>query len=136
MNRIVVLMLLLLAGPAVAQSPPAQPEAPARPGLWQQLTPDQRGMLWRNLTPEQKSDVWRGLRPEERRAMRERFFQDGPEGVSPRRMPHQMFRGEDDGGRRMMSPEERLRMREQIREAHRMRRERMEAERRGQRGGQ
>jgi Mg/Co/Ni transporter MgtE len=97
--------------------------------LWQLLTPEQREQLWRSLTPEQKPDVWRGLRPQERREMRERLGPGELRGVGgPWAPPHQVD-GADATPRKMMTPEERQQMREQIREAHRLRRERMDEER-------
>jgi hypothetical protein len=41
----------------------------------------------------------------------------------------QSDRGDGPAGKSMMTPEERQQMREQVREAHRLRRERMETER-------
>lgn len=130
MKRIVLLALLSLAGAASAQ--PAEP--PTAGGLWQRLTPEQQAMLWRSLTPEQKAELWRNHGADERRAMRERQAPTEPGNVI-RPGPHGGF---DRGGmpRARMTPEERERMREQIREAYRLRRERMEAERQAHRGRQ
>ncbi len=106
-----------------------------RGDLWQRLTPEQRAQLWRSLTPEQKADLWRGLEPHERREMRERLAPNAPDGEGRPWMLRRHFEGGDGQPRMMMTPEERQQMREQIREAHRLRRERMEAEReRGRRG--
>lgn len=113
-----------MVGPGAATVP-----EPARNDLWQLLTPEQREHLWRVLTPEQKSDVWRGLQPQERREIRERLPPGELRGLGnpwgARRSPD---RG-DGSAAAMMTAEERQQMREQIREAHRLRRERMEAER-------
>lgn len=128
MKRIVLLFLLTLAMGATAQ-----PAEAAAPGLWQRLTPEQRMLLWRSLTPEQKADVWRNMGQDERRAMRDRLAPGEPDSAR-RVMPHRGFERGDGPPHMMMSPEERQRMREQIREAHRLRRERFESERRGRQG--
>ena len=127
----------MLAAAASAQTPdrpPGAPEAPPRRDLWQLLTPDQRAQLWRSLSPEQQANVWRRLDPEERNRMRERFVDpgaDAPAGPDGARGGWTFRRPFDSDGppHMMMSPEERARMREQIREAHRMRRERTDGER-------
>jgi len=134
MKRIVPAIALLAAlGAAVAQPPPRDPvpgpSAPPRSSLWQVLTPEQREQLWRTLTPEQKVDVWRGLEPNERRAMRERLAPGGPDGAIGNWPPRHGGGQVEGQPRMMMTPEQRLQMREQIREAHRLRRERLEAER-------
>ena len=107
-----------------------------RGDLWQRLTPEQREQVWRSLSPEQKADLWRGLEPQERREMRERLAPpNGQEGVGKPWGFRRHFEGGEGQPRMMMTPEERQQMREQIREAHRLQRERMEAERaRGRRG--
>jgi len=136
MKRIVPAIALLIAVAAAGAQPPPRepvpgPSAPPRSSLWQLLTPEQRDQLWRTLTPEQKADVWRGLEPNERRAMRERLAPGGPDSaIGPWPPRHNGGQGEGQGQpRMMMTPEQRLQMREQIREAHRLRRERLEAER-------
>jgi hypothetical protein len=97
--------------------------------LWQLLSAEQREQLWRSLTPEQKSGVWRGLQPQERREMRERLGPGEPRGVGNPWAPRRQFDGADGTAGKMMSPEERQQMREQVREAHRLQRERTQAER-------
>jgi Spy/CpxP family protein refolding chaperone len=132
MKPVVLVLALLLAFAAAAQSPPVTgptigPGPPPRGDLWQMLTPEQREQLWRTLTPAQRADLWRGLQPEERREMRERLVPAEVRGTGP------WARRGTDGGEvppgKTMTQEERQQMREQIREAHRLRRERMEAER-------
>lgn len=138
MKLIVPLLVSFFVAGVAAQGPPGAPMVgpgaatvpePARTDLWQLLTPEQREHLWRVLTPEQKSNVWRGLPPQERREMRERLPPGELRGPGnswgARRSPD---RG-DESAAAMMTAEERQQMREQIREAHRLRRERMEAER-------
>jgi hypothetical protein len=127
---LVPLLLALMIG-AGAAAQPAGPtigpnnEAPSR-SLWHLLTPEQREQLWRMLTPEQRADLWRGLEPRDRREMRERA---GPgEAGGPPSSARRVDPG-DGSPRLMMTPDERQRMREQIREAHRLRRERLDVER-------
>jgi len=134
MKLIVPLLALFLAAGAAAQPPAGAPvagpgaaTAPAstRSDLWQLLTAEQREQLWRSLTPEQKSDVWRGLQPQERREMRERLPSGELRGLGS---PWAAARRPSDRGEApptmLMTPQEREQMREQIREAHRLRRER------------
>jgi Spy/CpxP family protein refolding chaperone len=135
--RIVAFLLAVaVASTATAQSsrpPTAGPgPEPVRRTLWQLLTPEQRDQLWRTLSTEQRADVWRSLEPQERREFRDRLgFAEGPGvGPGPGRGPRTMRDGVDDHPRQM-TPEERQKMRDQIREAHRQRRERTEADRRG-----
>jgi len=129
MIRFVALLFWSFVSVALAQ--PAEP--PPGGGLWERLTQEQRQLLWRSLTPEQKAELWGNLAPSDRRAMRERPLPDAPD-AGRRRMPHGTFESGDAPPRMMMTPEERQRMREQIREAHRLRRERLEAERQSRRG--
>jgi uncharacterized membrane protein len=65
-------------------------------GPWRQMTPEQRAQFWRNLPPEQRDRMMQ----ERQRRM------DGGEAL-PR------------DHRRQLSPEERVQLREQIREANR-----------------
>jgi hypothetical protein len=129
------LLAAAICSAAAAQStspPPVTGPAPvqARRDLWQVLTPEQREQLWRSLSAEQRADVWRGLEPQERREMRDRLGPAELNGNGRGYDPRQLADSADGAPKRMMTPEERLKMREQIREAHRMRRERMEDERR------
>lgn len=83
-----------------------------RRDMWEGLSPEQREMMLRRLPPEQRQDMRRHMTPEERHAMRHRFIEQAPgpgaqAGGPPPRPMHQM------------SPEERQRLREQIREAQR-----------------
>jgi len=130
MKSIVVALALSIAAAAAAQGPTGAPApAPPRNDLWQLLTPEQREQLWRSLTPEQRSDVWRGLQPQERREMRERLGPAAGRGAAgPWTGWRQLDRGDAPAGK-TMTPEERQQIREQVREAHRLRRERLEAER-------
>ena len=72
----------------------------------EQLSPEQREMMLRRLTPDQRREMWRNMSPEEREAMRQRFVDQRPQGDGAEPRP-----------RHAMSPEERQRLREQIREA-------------------
>jgi hypothetical protein len=81
-----------------------------RRDMWERLSPEQREMMLRRLPPEQRRDMWRDMSPDERHAMRHRFTEQRqlePGNGSPPRPMHQM------------SPEERQRLRDQIREAQR-----------------
>lgn len=137
MKSIVLVLSLLIFAGAAAQGPeigpgpgPGAGPPAARGDLWQLLTPEQREQLWRSLTPEQRSDVWRGLQPQERREMRERLGPgDARGGGAPWAAWRQPGRSDGPPGKSMMTPEERQQMRDQIREAHRLRRERLEADR-------
>lgn len=135
MKPVVLALALSIAAGASAQGVPGTPVPgpspgvpPARADLWQLLTPEQREQLWRSLSPDQRSDIWRGLQPQERREMRERLGPGEPLGGA---WPawRQSDRVVGPAGKSTMTAEERQQMREQIREAHRLRRERMEAER-------
>lgn len=136
---LLVVALLIAAGaaaqgPAVAPAPgpaPAQAPSPstARGDLWQLLTPEQRDQLWRSLSAEQRADVWRGLQPEERKEMRERLGPGELRGAGRPWAGRRSFDAGEGPPGKMMTAEERQQMRDQIREAHRLRRERMDAER-------
>ena len=127
-----LLLASMLAASAAAQPPPRPPvvgpngETPRR-DLWQILKPEQREQLWRLLTPEQRADLWRSLEPRERREMRDRLPPGEPGAEGP--WAARRLDPGDPTSRMTMTPEERQQMREQIREAHRLRRERLEAER-------
>jgi hypothetical protein len=112
---------------------PGPSPVPAQPGgrsdLWQLLTPEQREQLWRSLTPEQRADVWRGLQPQERREMRERIGPGEGQGPASSWAARRRFGAGGAAPGQTMSAAGRRQMREQVREAHRLRRERMEAER-------
>ena len=84
-----------------------------RRGMWEGLSPEQREMMLRRLPPEQRQDMRRHMTPEERNAMRHRFIEQGPPG------PGAQAGGPPPGPMHQMSPEERQRLREQIREAQR-----------------
>jgi predicted Fe-S protein YdhL (DUF1289 family) len=109
----------LSVGAARAQTgpPPAPPSAPAlappaglrqaappdgTADIWSHMTGEQRRQLWQQLTPEERARIWQRLPPEQRRAIRER--------MSPEQ------RGAPPGAK--LSPEERQRLRDQIRDVH------------------
>jgi uncharacterized membrane protein len=87
----------LLAATCVVAGLAAPASAQDVRGPWRQMSPEQRAQFWRNLPPEQRE-----------RMMQER--QRRPDGNEP--MPH-------DRQQRQLSPEERVQLREQIREANR-----------------
>jgi hypothetical protein len=78
--------------------------------VWDRLSPEQREMMLRRLPPEQRRDMWRDMSPEQRDAMRHRYIEpravEPGAGPPPRPMHH-------------LSPDERQRLRDQIREAQR-----------------
>ena len=139
MKRIFLVLALLLAVGAAAQpnggatigpGPSPAPAPPAgRSDLWQLLTPEQRQQLWRSLTPEQRDDVWRGLQPQERREMRERIEPGEAQGPGNSWSARRRYGAGEGAHGKTMTAEERRQMREQVLEAHRLRRERMDAER-------
>jgi hypothetical protein len=78
--------------------------------MWDRLSPEQREMMLRRLPPDQRQDMWRNMTPEQRQSMRQRFIEQRPPGPGAEPPPRPMHQ---------MSPEERQRLREQIREAQR-----------------
>jgi hypothetical protein len=113
-------------GPSLAPPPPpvGSPQAPPpstaadiwshmtpqqRKQLWQQLTPQERANIWQRLPPEQRKSIRDRLTPEERQSIRERWLGPGQAGPEQRAAPA-------PGPR--LSPEERRRLREEIRQAH------------------
>ncbi len=66
------------------------------------MTAEQRRQLWQQLTPEERARIWQRLPAEQRRAIRERMT------------PEQ--RANPPGPK--LSPEERQRLRDQIRDVH------------------
>jgi Spy/CpxP family protein refolding chaperone len=134
LTRIATFLLALAVAAGAAAQPPRPsvmgPGPEPRRDLWQVLTPEQRDQLWRSLSAEQRADVWRGLEPQERREVRNRIGAPESDGDGRIFGPAPYAEGGDGSGKQMMTPEERQRMREQIREAHRLRRERLEQERR------
>jgi hypothetical protein len=83
-----------------------------RRDMWQRLTPEQREMMLRRLPPEQRRDMWHHMSPEQREAMRQRFV-DQPPGPRARSGPP------PHAPMYQLSPEERQRLRDQIRDAQR-----------------
>jgi hypothetical protein len=73
--------------------------------MWQTLTPEQRELMMRRVPNEERRQMWQKMSPEEREAMRNRFLQQRDQRD-----------GEGESTRRL-TPEERQRLREQIREA-------------------
>jgi MgtE intracellular N domain len=122
---------LLSWGVAAAQTGPSQaPAAPlaeprpatppdARADIWGHLTSEQRRQLWQQLTPEERASVWRRLPPEQWQAIRDRLTPEQRQSIRDRWAE----RGEGVDGRAgpgpKLSPEERRRLREAIRDAHR-----------------
>jgi hypothetical protein len=98
-----------------------------RQRAWQGLSPDQRRGMWEGLSPEQREMMLRRLPPEQRQDMR-RFLEQAPPG------PGAQAGGPPPRPMHQMSPEERQRLREQIREAQREVYRGQEKGERGERG--
>jgi hypothetical protein len=126
------LAAVLCAGSVCAQpAPPASPpEVEPRPQStpeqqrerWLALPPEERMRAWNSLPPEQRWQMWHSLPPEERMRIREsltpeqreawrRRWQDQREQMLRQGGPH------DSPPYRQLTPAERQRMRDQIREA-------------------
>ncbi len=114
-------LLLLLAGahPAWAADGGAGNDAPTRAEerrrAWQQMPPEQRRELWQSLSPEQREllmrrvpgderrQLWQQMTPEQKGAMRQRFLDQREQAQRE--------------GRSKLTPEERQRLRDEIRES-------------------
>lgn len=97
------------------------------------MTPDQRKQLWQQMTPEERARVWSRLPPEQRQAIRERLtpeqrqsLHEGGFGPAGPRAPGPAPKGgvgpaapPPPGPAPKLSPEERRRLRDEIRAAHR-----------------
>ncbi|MEW5879596.1 MAG: hypothetical protein AB1761_04030 [Pseudomonadota bacterium] len=119
--RFAAAALLTAAGIASAQpvrpddAPDARMTPEQRRELWQRMTPEQREQWRRSRSPEERRELWMRMTPEQRGAMRERWMEERrrrmDDGVGPamgeRMPPHRL------------TPEERQRLRDQIREANR-----------------
>lgn len=91
------------------------------PKLWTEMTPKERAEIWPFLSPKMQRYYWRSMTDAERRAMRAEFSPStnekfrkryaSPMGTAPCAEPAHR-------AKYRMSPEERARMREQIREMH------------------
>lgn len=73
--------------------------------MWQSLSPEQRELMMRRVPNEERRQMWQKMTPEEREAMRQRFLQ------------HREQRAAEGGGPMRLTPEERQRLRDQVREA-------------------
>lgn len=97
------------------------PASDANPKLWTEMTPKERAEIWPLLSLKMQRYYWRSMTDQDRRAMRaefppstnERFRKRfaSPMGTAPCAEPL-------NRARYRLSPEERARMREQIREMH------------------
>lgn len=106
--RFAAAALLAVAGFASAQ--PVRPDD--APGA--RLTPEQRRELWMRMSPEQRQAIRERMTPEQRDAMRERWMEE-----RRRRMDEARGSGMGEGMPHWLTPEERQRLRDQIREADR-----------------
>lgn len=141
-----VSLVVLHAGQAVAQTVPPSPDRmrltpEQREQMWQQMTPEQREAFrgarnpddrqraWQGLTPDQRRDMWQTLSPEqrelmlrrvpgdERRQMWQKMSPEEREAMRQRFLQHREQRARDGAASRHLTPEERKRLRDQIREA-------------------
>ena len=143
-----VLLAFLHAGLAVAQAVPPSPDRlrltpEQREQMYQQMTPEQREAFrgarnpedrqraWQGLTPDQRHDMWRSLSPEqrelmlrrvpsdERRQMWQQMSPDEREAMRQRFLQLREQRARNGEEARHLTPEERKRLRDQVREAQR-----------------
>jgi Spy/CpxP family protein refolding chaperone len=116
-------------GPSLAPPPPVQsapggvaaapaPAPDTTVDIWSHLTGDQRRQLWQQLTPEERATIWRRLPPEQREAIRERLTPEQRQSIRERWFGQGKAAEERRGGPApgpKLSPEERRRLREEIR---------------------
>jgi hypothetical protein len=94
-----------------------------RDSLLRDMTPEQRQRLWQLLTPEQKGDFLRNLTPEQRAGLAAQMTPEQRERLRERLRDDRERRDIDGSMRGRLSADERHRLREQIIEAQRERRE-------------
>jgi uncharacterized membrane protein len=114
----------------------AAPPPDATADIWSHMTSEQRRQLWQQLTPQERATIWGRLPPEQRQAIRERLTPEQRDSIrerwgAPGQPPGQRAipgpgptpepRAMPPAGPRL-SPEERRQLREEIREAHELRR--------------
>jgi hypothetical protein len=126
------------------QSSPVAPAPDATADIWSHMTSEQRKQLWQQLTPEERARIWSRLPADQRRAIRERLTPEQRESIrehwaGPPQPPGQRpvpgpgsFPPEPRPGlppERIappagprLTPEERHQLREEIRQAHELRR--------------
>jgi Mg/Co/Ni transporter MgtE len=107
--------------PAARAQPLLTPEQ--RDSLMREMTPEQRQRLWQQLTPEQKGDFMRNLTPEQRAGLAAQMTPEQRERLRERLRADRERRDVDGMSRGRLSTDERLRLREQIIESQRDRRE-------------
>jgi hypothetical protein len=88
-----------------------------RQRAWQGLTPDQRHNMWQTLSPEQRELMLRRVPSDERRQMWQKMSPDEREAMRQRFLQHREQRARDGDAGRHLTPDERRRLRDQIREA-------------------
>ena len=120
-----VVLGVLAATPSAAQNAGEGCTVTARvelPAL-EDMTPEQRQRLWQLLTPEQKGDFLRNLTPEQRAGLAAQMTPEQRERLRERLRDDRERRDIDGSMRGRLSADERHRLREQIIEAQRERRE-------------
>ncbi|MFN9806442.1 MAG: magnesium transporter MgtE N-terminal domain-containing protein [Betaproteobacteria bacterium] len=107
--------------PAARAQPLLTPEQ--RDSLMREMTPEQRQRLWQQLTPEQKGDFMRNLTPEQRAGLAAQMTPEQRERLRARLREDRQRLDADGTMRGRLSSDERQRLREQIIESQRDRRE-------------
>lgn len=98
----------------------ALPQSDETPKLWTEMTAKERAEIWPFLTPRMQRFYWRSMTEPERRSMRAEFSPSMKEKFRKRYVSPENCGTPDHArqARYRMSPEERQRLREQIREMH------------------
>ena len=98
----------------------ALPQSSDSPKLWSEMTPKERADIWPYLTPRMQRFYWRSMTDPERRQMRAEFSPSVKEKFRKRYVSPDNCGNPEHAqrARYRLSPEERQRMREQIREMH------------------
>lgn len=88
-----------------------------RQRAWQGLSPEQRREFWQGLSPEQRELMMRRVPHEERRQMWERMSPEQREAMRQRFLERRDGAGAHQPGTMRLTPDERQRLRDQIRES-------------------
>lgn len=98
----------------------ALPQSEQGPKLWSEMSPKERAEIWPFLTPRMQRYYWRSMTEQDRRSMRAELSPSVNEKLRKRYASPDHYLPDDHGYQvhHRLSPEERQRMREQIREMH------------------